>query len=422
MNFRKMIAILLGFSMIIISGCTVQKVEEEKPVDKIQGKITIWADKQNLEALKLSIDNFKKIHDKAIIQVLDMNNAEIYNKFDNSLSLHSDIPDVIIVEDENVQSFLKSYSTALEDTSDDIKKDDYIKYKTDNLTKDGKLLGIPLDSKPGVLLYRKDMFKAAGVNAEYIKTWQDFISAGNNVISKDKVPMLSLPLGDEKTYRMFLNQLGGSYFDKTGIPVVNSDIGIKAAEMLKSLYSGKVIQNTNSLDSAITLLTQGKVASALVSLEDINKLIKNHTELKDKLGIMSLPAFEEGGNEAITMGGNNLLILNSSTNKNLAIEFSKYEAENRENIKMLLEKEGMFPAYNSIDDENWFLKKDSTFKDIKLWKLFSDEANDIYSINYTEKFTSLIPSIKAAQQSIILKGADSKLTLDDLQKKLKIAK
>lgn len=423
MNFRRLTAMVLGFSMVILSGCTMKKVENTKPVDKIQGKITVWVDKQNSEALKLSTDSFKKIHDKAVIEVVEVNDKEMYSKLNNTLSIKSvsDVPDVILVGDENVQLFLKSFSAVLEDTGDDIKKENYIKYKIDNLTRDGKLLGIPLSSKPGVLIYRKDLFQAAGVNAEYIKTWQDFISAGGNIVSRDKIPILSLPIGDEKTFRIILNQLGGSYFDKNGNVALNSDADIKAFDMLKSLFSSGAIANINSSTDAITLLAQGKAASAIVSLDDINKLTQN-LELKNKLDLMNLPPFEEGGNQAITLGGTNLLILNSSANKNLAIEFSKYEAEDRENIKLLLEKEGMFPAFNSINNESWFLKKDSSLGDIKLWKLLSDTANDIYSFNYTEKFNSITSTIIAAEQSIILKGTDSKSTLDDLQKKLELVK
>lgn len=422
MNYKKLIAIVLSFFLVIISGCTKQKVVDEKPIDKIQGKITIWTDKENSETLKLSIEGFKKVHNKAIIQVNEVNRKDLYNKLNSSLSSKSEVPDVIIVKDEDVQFLLKGFSNAFEETSDDIKKENYLKYKIDNLTREGKLLGIPFDCKPGVLIYRKDLFQAAGVNAEYIKTWWDFILAGKNITNSDKVPMLFLPLEDEKTYRLFLNQLGGSYFDKNGKIVVNSELGIKAAEMLKSLYVQGALQNINSSSNIITLLSQGKVASAIVSLEELNTIIKDSPELKGKLGVMNLPAFEEGGNQAVILDGANLLILNSSENKNLAIEFSKYTTGNRENIKLLLEKEGMLPALSNYYDEKWFFKKESFFEDTKLWKLLADDAKDIYGINYTENFYIILSPIKDALESIIIKGTNSKVTLDGLQKNLEVVK
>jgi lactose/L-arabinose transport system substrate-binding protein len=422
MNFKKLMAIVLSFFIIIISGCRSQKLENEKTVDKIQGKITIWTDKKNSESLKLSIEGFKKIHDKATIQVEEVNETDIYNKLNSSLSLHTNIPDVVIAGDEDIQLLLKGFTSNLEETSDDIKKDNYLKYKIDNLTRDGRLLGIPLNCKPGVLIYRKDLFQAAGINAEYIKTWSDFILAGKSITNTDKVPILSLSLEDEKTYRLFLNQLGGSYFDRNGKLAVNTAASIKAAELLKTLYTQGTVQNLNSSANVITLLTQGKAASAIMSLEEINILIKGYPEFKGKLGVMNLPAFEEGGNQAVTLDGENLLILNSSQNKNLAKEFSKFAAENKENIKLLLEKEGMFPAFNNNYDEKWFLKIDPFFEDVKLWKMLSDEAKDIYGINYTESFNTLVSPIKDAIQSIILKGAASNSTLEDLQNKLQIVK
>ncbi|MFL0245831.1 ABC transporter substrate-binding protein [Candidatus Clostridium stratigraminis] len=421
MNFRKLTALVLSFSMVFISGCTNLKNEAKKPVDNIQGKITVWTDKKNIEGMNLSIGGFKKLHNKAVIQIVEVSDSDLNKKLSDSLNLHSGVPDIVVVEDENAQLFLKNFSAALEDTSGDIKKDNYLKYKIDNLTRDGKLLGIPLNSKPGVLIYRKDLFLSAGINTEYIKTWQDFITAGKGIISKDKVPILLLPLENEETYRIYLNQLGGSYFDKTGKAAVNSATAIKTFNMLKNLYADGGIGNTESFATALELFSKGKAASALVSIEDLNKLTSN-PELKNKLGIMNLPAFEEGGNVSVTTGGTNLCILNSSSNKSLALEFSKYEAENRDNIKSLLEKGMMFPAYNNFYTENWFLKTDAALGNIKLWKLLSDEADDIYTINYTDKFNSVSSAIIPVQQSIILKGADSKSSLDDLQKRLETLK
>lgn len=418
MNFKKLLAIMLSFFMIIISGCTKQKVVNNETIDKIQGNITIWTDKKNSEALKLSIGEFKKTHEKATIQVEEVNEKELFDKLNSSISLKSNIPDVVIAEDEDAQLFLKAFARNLEETSDEIKKDNYIKYKIDNLTRDGKLLGIPLNSEPGVLVYRKDLFLSAGINAEYIKTWWDFILAGKNIANSDKVPMLSLPLEEERTYRLFLNQLGSSYYDKDGNAAVNSEGNIKAADMLKNLYSEGVIENINSSTNAVTLLIQGKVASAILSFADISTLIKNSPQLKGKLAVMNIPSFEEGGNQAVTLGGANLLILNSSANKNLSIEFSKYIAENRDNIKLLLEKNSLFPAFDSYYDEMWFSKKEAYFDDMKLWKLLSDDAQNIYGINYTENFNAVKSPIKDSVTSIILKGADSRSTLGDLQKKL----
>ena len=42
----------------------------------------------------------------------------------------------------------------------------------------GKIFGIPHDLHPVVLLYRDDLFKAAGVEMTEVETWDDFIAAG----------------------------------------------------------------------------------------------------------------------------------------------------------------------------------------------------------------------------------------------------
>jgi ABC-type glycerol-3-phosphate transport system substrate-binding protein len=130
---------------------------------------------------------------------------------------------------------------------------------------------------------------------------------------------------------------------------------------------------------------------------------------------MKLPAFEEGGNQSISLDGSNLIIIGSTKNKKTVIDFIKYTAENKENISMLMKETGMIPAYTYNYDEKWFNTKEEYFDNLKLQRLYADLAKDINDIKYTKNFTNTAEQVGLAVSGIILKGQDIKSTMDNLQ-------
>lgn len=422
MKVKRIAAFLLSVSVIMFNGCTKTKVESKKPEDNIKGKITVWSDKEDLQVLKISIDNFKKLHSKADIQLQEVDNENVYLELKKALDSNTAVPDIVVVKDKNIQVLLKNYMKNFADVSSIIKKENYLKSAIDNATKDGKVLAIPLSCKPAVVLYRKDILASSKVNPEYIKTWNDLITYGQTIFQAQKINMLALPLSEESTYRMFLNQLGASYFDKTGNVTINSTQAVRAADMLKLLYTQGSIQNVASQANVMELLKQGKIAAAITDYVEARKLLKSNPELKDKLGIMKPPAFEEGGNQGINLGGSNMLLINSNADKTLASEFSKFMSQDRDNLKLLLNDGLMFPANTSYYEDIWFSKASGDFGGIKLWKLISQNAEDMYGINYTENFSVITSELKNSLENIVIKGGDSKALLDDLSNKLQTVK
>lgn len=417
MKFKKAAVILLSLLLIFTAGCKKRNVVENKTVDDLEGKITVWTTKESSSYIKNSINNYKKLHEKVNVEITEINEADIESKLAAESEGKANLPDVICVEDENAQALLKKFSTLFENTSDDIKKDNYLKYKIDNLTYQNNLYGIPLNSKPAVMVYRTDILETAKINPEYIKTWEDFIEAGRTLNNSGR-QIAALPLEDEKTYRMYLNELGGSYFSKEGKVSVNSQKCIRALEILKRMYSSQILQNVKNNEEAVGLLKQGKTAAAIVSSEEVKNVLEKSPELNGKLRLMKLPAFEEGGNQSISLNGSNLIIIGSTKNKKIVMDFTKYTAENKDNLSMLIKETGMFPAYTYDYDEKWFNEKDVFLKEQRPYFLYSNIAKDINGFNYNESFNKIADSIKDTYSAVVIKGQDIKIALDDLQKRI----
>jgi ABC-type glycerol-3-phosphate transport system substrate-binding protein len=400
MGFKRITAVLLCMLLVITSGCSKNVEVKDEPKDETVGSITIWSSRENFDLINLSANNYNKLHSKVSFNMVVVGSNELFDKLQMALLSKENLPDILCINDEDIQKLLNKQDTIFEETSDDLKKENYLKYKIDNLSLGGKLYGFPLAEKPAVMVLRTDTLEKNQINLEYIKTWQDYIAL--------KVSS-ALPFEEEKLYRTFLNQLGGSYFDKDGKVEINSQRSLRAIENMKKLYASGIVRNTKSFEEANSLLKKGEIDSALISTEDLSKLYKEQPELRSKLQVIKPPASEEGGNQAISLGGSSLMVINSSKNKSLSLDFTKFTAENRENLISIMAELGAVPAYTNYYDEKGFGNK-----------AFLGFAKELYGINYTNNFSAVKGPISEAVFNIIVKGQDAKITLDELQKNLSI--
>jgi multiple sugar transport system substrate-binding protein len=400
MKFKKITAILLCMLLVLMSGCKKNAEVKDKPKDEIEGSITIWSGRENFDLINLSANNYNKLHSKVSFNVVEVGSNEFFDKLQVALLSKENLPDILCTNDEDIQKLLNKQDIIFEETSDDLKKESYLKYKIDNLSIGGKLYGFPLAEKPAVMVFRTDILEKNQINLEYLKTWQDYIAL--------KVSS-ALPFEEEKLYRAFLNQLGGSYFDKEGKLEINSQRSLRALENLKKLYDSGAVRNVKSFVEAISLLKKGEIDSLLISTEDLGKLYKELPELRSKLVIINPPAFEEGGSQAISFGGSSLMLINSSENKSLSLDFIKFAAENRDNLISLMAELGTVPAYTNYNDEKGFGEK-----------RIRELSKELYGINYKNNFSAVKAPISQAVTNIIVKDQDAKNTLDELQKNLSI--
>ena len=107
----------------------------------------------------------------------------------------------------------------------------------------GRIFGIPHDLHPVVLLYRDDLFKAAGVEMTEIETWDDFIAAGKKATrdfdGDGKIDQYAIVLDrrTESDYFSLLLQQGGGFFDAEGNVIIDSEIAIETLEFFTSLFN-----------------------------------------------------------------------------------------------------------------------------------------------------------------------------------------
>jgi multiple sugar transport system substrate-binding protein len=110
-------------------------------------------------------------------------------------------------------------------------------------TVDGKLLAIPVDTAPGVLLYRKDLADKAGVSFENLASWDEFISACRKVMDKvntaGQKKVFGLPHPADAALATINGGLTG-LVDENGNPLAPKDKFIKALQLAKKVRDAKI--------------------------------------------------------------------------------------------------------------------------------------------------------------------------------------
>ena len=134
----------MGLILAMLCGCGQrQSVSAEKETDRIV--IWTWDDTFNVKAAKLAAKEYKKTHKD--IQIIVETKNLIASK------MYQELPDVIMIEDYDIQDVLSQYEDEFVDLTDKVDYDRYTDYKSKLCSKGDRFYGIPFDSGTAALFY-----------------------------------------------------------------------------------------------------------------------------------------------------------------------------------------------------------------------------------------------------------------------------
>ncbi|KMM36887.1 ABC transporter substrate-binding protein [Guptibacillus hwajinpoensis] len=367
-------------------------------------KVTAWAWNINVPVLEEAAKKFKEENPDFELEVVEMGTDDVYSKLTTGLQAGGKgLPDIVLVEDDRVQGYMNAFPDAFVNVSDkgfDEMKDSFPSYKTELLSKDGAMYGFPFDGGPTGVFYRTDIFEEAGVKAEDIKTWDDYIEAGKTIKEKTDKAMIGLDLnGDDGLYRMMLNQQGTFYFNEDKDVALTSEESKQAMEVQQTLNEEGLVKETVGWDAWISAMVGGDVATAPSGAWLYGSITQQGKDTSGNWGMIQLPAFEEGGNRASNLGGSNYMIPSASANADLAYDFMEFFSTN-EDVQLSAMEGGLFPSLNTIYDNEAFTKEVEFFNNQPIWNLLASEMENIPAVNYTGDYAVAKDEAVKAQSEI----------------------
>ncbi|ASJ20427.1 ABC transporter substrate-binding protein [Brachyspira hampsonii] len=422
----KKLFILFFIAVIFIASCSKNNTQTasstELPVidENTETEITIWAWNVAARALTEMADIFMQKYPKIKVNVQEFGGVQAYEKYGVVLASGKEIPDIMQIESDFVQTYAENYPQFFLDMkslapADIDSKVDPSKVST-SYDSTGKLVAIAWDSGPVVVFYRSDLFKEAGIDPNTITTYDEYIAAGKKF--QEKFPNIkfigNMFVQDDGVWRNMLVQNDTYYLNKNGEITISSPKAIESTKVLRSFIDEGIMANTLNWDGSIRASKNGEIATYLSGAWWSGTIKDQMPEMKGKWAIMPMPAYTKGGVRASSHGGSTLTITASDPVKQAAAwAFIEHSLLNVDSQLLMYKNYGLFPSYLPVYDDPRFQEPDEYFGE-GFNQMLGDITKQIPAAIYTSSDYSDIRSIcVGAYEAIMNDNADIQKTLED---------
>jgi len=346
--------------------------------------LTVWVWDINKPALESTIASFQAQHPGVNVVVEDVGNQNAYDRgLAGCAAGGLDMPDVYLVENNEAQVFWATFPDCFLDLRQfgaDELKPLFPEFKWAELMAGEGIHAIPYDSGPTAIFYRRDLYEAAGIDADAIETWDDFIAAGQamNAATNGAVKMGTVAKGqDDEWFRMLANQAGCFYFDNAVSAVTVAQPGcVTALDTLKRLYDADVLAVGGWVEQIQRF--QNNVAGSAFFGSWYGGVIQAEAPEQSGLwGAYLTPALEPGGVRASNLGGSALAVPASSRNPQLAYDFIVNALANEENQLNILFNYGLTPSLLPLLGSPALDQGVEYFGDQAIWSLILSSLGDV---------------------------------------------
>ncbi len=421
---RNLLSIILAAAVTVsLCACNGNGGSSEKKENGdggLSGEITVWSWDVALAHLEEQAEKFRELHPDVEFNFEEMGVDQVYQKMTTCLQSGIGLPDIVSLEGEQMAKFGTKFPGKFAEFTDMINTDDFFPIKVAECTVDGKVIAYPWDSGPCGMFYRSDLFEKAGVKAEDIVTWDDFIEAGKTI--KDKTGSDILCMAESRNdlvYRLMLMELGGFYFDEEGNPQVNSEESVRAMEMCKKMFDEGITFNNSSWDDMIAGMSADKFACIPEAVWMVGSIKDAVPDQEGKWAVMPLPRFDADQEPlGASNGGSALAVPSASENVEAAQEFVKFCMEDVDANIEGFQNYGLYPSYLPALESEAFEEGDEFFGGQKIFELFTEAGKNAPQVNYTENFAEALEMSKNSVAKILLEDEDVAEVLDAEQKEM----
>ena len=409
---KKVISVILvAIFLATLCGCTQQKAESVPQAEKII--IWTWDETFNVKAAKLAAKEYKAKHKDIQIVVETKEREEILADTKRLLAakMYDDLPDVIMIEDYDIQDVLSQYEKEFVELTNKVDYGKYTEYKSKLCSKNEHFYGIPFDSGTAALFYRLDILRKAGYSERDMQnlTWERYIEIGEDVYRKLGIPMLTLDPTDSPLLRIIMQSGGHWYIDEKNQADIEQNEYLEAGlHTYQQLLEKNIGISVNGWNEFISAFQDGSVAS-VISGGWIISSIKSTPEQSGLWRVAPIPVYEGEYPTvaASNVGGSAWYVLKHAKNPQGAVDFliEMFEKD-ADFMNELIEEIGIIPPMKDLSGYENYLAQDSFFGGQQVTKFLTDMASNIITVNYGSKTYEI--------EAIVEDEFNNSLTEDDL--------
>ncbi len=345
------------------------------------------------------------------------------------LALQSGVgaPDLVDIEQSKFPNFMKG-KPQLVSLNDILEPElgNIVKSRVDIYSKDSTYYGIDYHVGATVMYYNKEILDQAGVNADDIKLWSDLETAGKQVLEKTGKPMITFEGNGNWSWWPAISQQGSDQVNADGNVTVDNPINVKTMEFFQKLVKEGVAAVApgagHDTEEYFGYMDSGSAASVFMPFWFMNRFTDHIPDLKGKVIIRPMPAWEEGGNRSAGMGGTATSITNQTKEEALLKKFLSYAKLSKEGNIQIWKQLGFDPIRTDVWTDP-AMKEANKFTDYFGTDIFDtliSVKDEIAPVNIREKSPEVFDAVRNKAMPEIFKDLkDPAQVLKDVQASLK---
>ena len=387
-------------------------------------KITAWAwdSKFNIAALQEAKALYEAQNPDVEVEIVEFAQADTIQKMNTGLSsgTATGLPNIILIEDYRIQTFLKAYPNSFYDLTSVVNHKEFSPYKLDFMTVDGKVYGVPFDTGSAVLYYRKDLIQEAGYTEADMSalTWEKYIEIGKAVKEKTGKYMLTLDPNDIGQLRIMMQTAGAWYAKEDGAtPYFEGNAALKeAVGYYKEMMDAGIAKSISEWAQFVAAPNSGDVATVPTGCW-FSPSIMAEASQSGQWAVAPIPKLSTvSAVNASNLGGSSWYVLKDVPGADAAADFlSKTFGASNEFYETILTKHGIIATYLPATTTAAYTNAVDYFGGQKIYADISAWAAQIPAVNYG-LHTYAFEDIMKAEMQNILGGADVDKALSNAQK------
>jgi len=319
-------------------------------------KLTLWTFvQQHADFYLYMADEWNKANPDKPIELVTENIPydEMHTRLLIALQTKKGAPDLADIEQSKFPNFMKG-EIQLAELNDVVEPElaNIVKSRVDIYSKDGKFYGVDLHVGATVMYYNKEIMDQAGINPDNIKLWSDVEKYGKIVVEKTGKPFITFEGAGNWSWWPAINQLKSDQVSVDGEVMVDDERNIRAMTFFKKLVDEGIAAiapgaGHDTPEYKAYMNAEG-AASVFMPFWFMNRFTDEMPDLKGKIVIKPMPAWDEGGNRSAGMGGTGLSIMNQTKHLELAKEFLAYSKLSKEGNIQVWKQLGMDPIRTEV--------------------------------------------------------------------------
>lgn len=242
----------------------------------------------------------------------------------------------------------------------------------------GKVYGVPVDTGPQALFYRKDVFGKLGLKPP--TTWAQFAKDGQIIHKANPHHYLTSGYVDYD-YAGLAQQAGANWFSIAGDHwkvSIDSTANQKVASYWQGLVDKHLISPAPMWDQSwYTALGNGDIAAQIGAAWLVGLLKSSAKPGAQKWAVAPMPQWTAGAQKAGNSGGSSTAVLKGCSDPAAAYTFAHWMSTDPKTYTMLVNKAGLYPAATKLLKLPVLSKGDPYFGGEKVWSVFAKASQRV---------------------------------------------